>query len=78
MIGLKSFPLVRYIKRADRAMDRQQQTLQRSTFSSCRLASYMDAVCDGRTALDVTRQNARSVVMISADGYRELMETCIS
>lgn len=39
------------------------------------LASYMDDVCDSRDALLVTRQNARSVVMISEDEYEGLMET---
>ena len=40
-----------------------------------KLASYMDAVCDTRDALVVTRQNARSVVLLSADEYESLMET---
>ena len=40
-----------------------------------KLASYMDAVCDTRDALIVTRQNARSVVLLSADEYESLMET---
>jgi antitoxin YefM len=35
----------------------------------------MDAVCDTRDALIVTRQNARSVVLLSADEYESLMET---
>jgi len=39
------------------------------------LATYMDAVCDDRTALFVTRQNARSVVLMSADEYDSLIET---
>jgi antitoxin YefM len=39
------------------------------------LATYMDAVCDDRTPLVVTRQNARSVVLMSADEYDSLMET---
>jgi antitoxin YefM len=39
------------------------------------LASYMDAVCDDRAPLFVTRQNARSVVMMSEDDYEGLMET---
>lgn len=39
------------------------------------LATYMDSVCDDRTPLFVTRQNARSVVLISEDDYEGLMET---
>jgi antitoxin YefM len=39
------------------------------------LASYMDAVCDNRAPLFVTRQNARSVVLISEEDYQGLMET---
>jgi antitoxin YefM len=34
----------------------------------------MDAVCDTRDALVVTRQNARSVVLLSAAEYESLME----
>jgi antitoxin YefM len=39
------------------------------------LASYMDEVCDSRAPLVVTRQNARSVVLISEEDYEGLMET---
>ena len=39
------------------------------------LASYMDAVCDDRAPLLVTRQNARSVILISEEEYEGLMET---
>ena len=39
------------------------------------LASYMDQVCDGRAPLVVTRQNARSVVLMSEEDYDGLMET---
>jgi antitoxin YefM len=39
------------------------------------LAKYMDEVCDSRAPLYVTRQNARSVVMLSADEYEGMMET---
>lgn len=39
------------------------------------LAAYMDAVCDERSPLVVTRQNARSVVLISEEEYEGLMET---
>jgi len=35
----------------------------------------MDAVCDNRAPLFVTRQNARSVVLISEEDYEGLMET---
>jgi antitoxin YefM len=39
------------------------------------LAKYMDEVCDSRTPLHVTRQNARSVVLVSEDEYESMMET---
>ena len=39
------------------------------------LASYMDEVCDDHAPLFVTRQNARSVVLMSEDDYEGLMET---
>ena len=39
------------------------------------LATYLDAVCDGRAPLVVTRQNARSVVLMSEEEYEGLMET---
>jgi antitoxin YefM len=39
------------------------------------LSSYMDAVCDDRAPLVVTRQNARSVVLMSEEDYEGLMET---
>jgi antitoxin YefM len=39
------------------------------------LAKHMDEVCDSRDALVVTRQHARSVVMVSEDEYKSLMET---
>jgi antitoxin YefM len=39
------------------------------------LASYMDDVCDSRAPLVVTRQNARSVVLMSEEDYEGLMET---
>lgn len=39
------------------------------------LASYMDEVCDGRAPLFVTRQNARTVVLLAEDEYEGLMET---
>ena len=39
------------------------------------LARYMDEVCDNREILHVTRQNARSVVMVSADEFEGIMET---
>ena len=39
------------------------------------LASYMDEVCNDRAPLFVTRQNARSVVLMSEDDYEGLMET---
>lgn len=39
------------------------------------LAKYMDEVCDNRAALTVTRQNARSVVMLSEEEYESILET---
>lgn len=39
------------------------------------LKGFMDEVCNTRAALLVTRQNARSVVMISEDDYEGLLET---
>jgi antitoxin YefM len=39
------------------------------------LAQYMDEVCDSRAPLVVTRQNARSVVMLSLEEYESLQET---
>jgi antitoxin YefM len=39
------------------------------------LASYMDEVCDNRAPLFVTRQNARSVVLMSEADYEGLVET---
>lgn len=39
------------------------------------LAKYMDEVCDSRDALTITRQNARSVVMLSEEEYESIMET---
>jgi len=40
-----------------------------------KLASYMDEVCDDRAPLFVTRQNARTVVLLAEDEYEGLMET---
>lgn len=39
------------------------------------LARMMDKVCKTRAPLLVTRQNARSVVMLSEEDYESLMET---
>ena len=39
------------------------------------LAGFMDEVCNTRAPLLVTRQNARSVVMVSEEDYEGLMET---
>jgi antitoxin YefM len=39
------------------------------------LRVFMDKVCDSRAPLHITRQNARTVVMISEDEYDGLMET---
>jgi antitoxin YefM len=40
-----------------------------------KLATYMEAVCDDRAPLYVTRQNARTVVLMSEEDYEGLMET---
>jgi antitoxin YefM len=39
------------------------------------LAKYMDEVWDNRAPLRVTRQNARSVVLLSEDEYEGMVET---
>ena len=39
------------------------------------LAGFMDEVCNSHAPLVVTRQNARSVVMVSEQDYEGLMET---
>jgi antitoxin YefM len=39
------------------------------------LAEYMDEVCDSRAPLHVTRQNARTVVLLSEEEYEGIMET---
>jgi antitoxin YefM len=39
------------------------------------LVKYMEQVCDGRAPLHVTRQNARSVVVLSEEEYDSIMET---
>jgi len=39
------------------------------------LAKYMDEVCDNRAPLRVTRQNARTVVVLSEDEYEGIVET---
>jgi antitoxin YefM len=40
-----------------------------------KLAKYMDEVSDSRAPLHVTRQNARSVVMMSEEEYNGMIET---
>jgi len=39
------------------------------------LAEFMNKVCDDRDTLLVTRQGARSVVMLSEEDYEGLLET---
>ena len=39
------------------------------------LAKFMDEVCDTRAALHITRQNARTVVMLSEEEYEGMLET---
>ena len=47
------------------------------TYSQLRqqLAAVMDQVCDSAAPVIVTRQNARSVVMLSLDEYESMAET---
>ena len=40
-----------------------------------RLAAVMDQVCDRASPVIVTRQNARSVVMLSLEEYESMEET---
>jgi len=40
-----------------------------------RLANYMDEVWSSRAPLRVTRQNARSVVVLSEEEYEAMVET---
>jgi antitoxin YefM len=39
------------------------------------LAKYMEDVCDSRAPLHITRQNARTVVMVSEEEYEGMIET---
>lgn len=39
------------------------------------LAAHMDAVCDSRAPLTVTRQGGRSVVVLAEDEYEAMLET---
>jgi antitoxin YefM len=39
------------------------------------LAKYMNEVSDSRAPLHITRQNARTVVMVSEDEYEGMVET---
>lgn len=39
------------------------------------LAKFLDQVCDDRTPVVVTRQNARSVVMMSLEEFEAIEET---
>jgi antitoxin YefM len=39
------------------------------------LAKYMEEVSDSRAPLHITRQNARTVVMMSEDEYEGMVET---
>jgi antitoxin YefM len=51
--------------------------MARVSYSQLRgnLTRYLDEVCDSRAPLVVTRQNARSVVLMSEGDYEGLMET---
>jgi antitoxin YefM len=57
-------------------MDRKT-TMKHVSYTDLRsnLAKYMEQVSDTRAPLHITRQNARSVVMISEDEYESMMET---
>jgi antitoxin YefM len=39
------------------------------------LAKYLDEVCDTHAPLHITRQNARTVVLISEEEYEGMLET---
>jgi antitoxin YefM len=39
------------------------------------LAKYMDEVCDSHAPLYVTRQNGRTIVMVSEDDFEGVVET---
>lgn len=39
------------------------------------LAKYLDEVCDTHAPLHITRQNARTVVMLSEEEYEGMLET---
>lgn len=56
---------------------RDEPTVSHVSYTELRqhLAHYMDAVGDSRAPLRITRQNARSVVMIDEAEYDGLMET---
>jgi antitoxin YefM len=58
-------------------MNRQSRPPSHVSYTELRsnLAKYMDEVCDSRAPLHVTRQNERSVVMVSEDEYQGIMET---
>jgi len=47
------------------------------TYSSARqnMATTMDSVCDDHSPIIITRQNKRSVVMLSLEEYNSLIET---
>ena len=42
------------------------------------LAKYMDEVCDTHAALHITRQNARTVVMLSEEEYEGMLGNAAS
>jgi antitoxin YefM len=54
-----------------------EQPMSHVSYSELRknLAKYMDEVGDSRAALHITRQNARTVVMMSEDEYEGMIET---
>jgi antitoxin YefM len=56
---------------------REEKSMNHVSYTELRanLAKYMDDVCDNRDALLVTRQNARSVVIISEEEYEGMIET---
>jgi antitoxin YefM len=62
--------IYRYIYRGEYPMAHVSYTELRNN-----LAFYMDEVCNDHAPLFITRQNARSVVMMSEDEYEGLIET---
>jgi antitoxin YefM len=58
-------------------MQHEEQQMNAITYSHARghLAETMEKVCDDHAPVIITRQNQRSVVMISLEDYQALEET---